>query len=117
VKTITWALAAAVLLAAAVTTVAQNEPQKGIKDADLIGKWKRADIPANDTLEIKKNHSCERNFEGERMSGKWKRNKDGTIVLGFPDVAKDKNPLTVQSCRNGKMATRSKSGLIEKWKK
>jgi hypothetical protein len=78
---------------------------------------KRADVDINDTLLIQKNKSCERNFDGEVMKGKWVRNKNGTITIGFPNPAKDKNRLTVQSCKDGKMETVSKSGLLEKWTK
>lgn len=112
-----WVLGASALFAVAAGTVAQGTPQKDVKDTDLVGKWKRADVDANDTMLIQKNKSCERNFDGDVMKGKWVRNKDGTITIGFPNPPKDKNRLTVQSCKDGKMETVSKSGLLEKWTK
>jgi hypothetical protein len=116
-RAVAWALGAALLVVVTGGSAAQSEARQEVKVADLVGKWKRAGVEIQDTLDIKKDHSCARNFEGNLMRGKWARMRDGRIVIGFPGPAEDRNALTVRGCKDGRMETVSKSGLLERWKK
>jgi hypothetical protein len=109
-----WIVGVAVFLVVTGGSVPAEAP-KDVKVTDLVGKWKRADVKIDDALELKMSGSCERIFAGKVMKGQWMRTTDGTILIGFPDPTTDRNPLRVRGCKDGRMETVSKSGLLERW--